>query len=185
MQRFVPIGRHRIQVVGGLEHDESDARRVAQTITALRPDTVVLATDLETWRRPDRLDPFDELLLRHVSASTERHVLWGHATTAARQVGCQVAVLHEAHHDPPRKGLKALTKLLKREGFDPSGSVQNDTARFVQHYVARVPELTLWMQETRARHAARLKAAIEARPKRVVAVMDAVHMDAVCDMMQG
>ncbi len=185
MQRFVPIGRHRIQVVGGMEHDEADARRVAQTITALRPDVVVLATDIDTWREPMRLDPFDKLMLQHLGGSSERHVLWGHASTAARQVGAQIAVLHEQHDDPPRKGMKRLHKLLKREGFDATGQHQQDVAKFVQHYVARCPELVDWMHATRARHAARLRAAIETRPRRVVAVMDAIHLDAVCDMMQS
>ncbi len=182
MQRFVPVGDHRIHVVAGMPHSRDDADHVAELVTALRPETVVLATDLTSWQ--GRNDALDAVLVPHI-ADADAQALWRAAGDAGNATRAQIAVLDRQAPGWPAKGIKQLERRLRAEGFEHGPTGSHDHARLINHYVAQIPELVTAIRERRTRHAARLRAAVEARPTRVVAVMALPDADAICDAIQA
>lgn len=182
MQRFLPVGQSRVQVLSGMQHDVQDARRVAAAIEQMRPATLVVDRAAVQWQTIGEPNDLQRVVLETLGGVPD--ALWALAHKAARQAGTRVVLLHQDAPDPPKKGIKQLRRLLKREGFERTADGRRDLQRLHAHYLART-ELWPWVEAHRDRSAARLRAALETSPTRAVALLPFPDADIVCDRVQA
>ncbi len=182
--RFVQLGRATLQVLEAAPHDPKEAAAAIATLDALRPPLLLLDRSRADWDsvRAGHLDPYNERLLGAVKATgagTRPDVLWREAKAWATRTGTRVGVIHAEGTEPPKKGLKKLDKLVKKEGFEAATS-QAAMERFVDHYVLRVPELRTWLIGRRDETAKRLWQNLAGQDVRAVVLFAAPDADAVC-----
>lgn len=186
--RFVQVGRARVQVLEAVAHDPDGARAVVRTLDALRPRLLLLDRSRDDWDgvRAGRLDPYNERLLAAVQAAgrASPDVLWREAKAWAARTGARVGVIHPTGTPPPggRRGLRALDRLLRREGFEAAGPVAA-ARRFVDLYVHRVPAVRDWLMQRRDETARRLWESLSGQDVSVVVVLAAPDADPVCDRL--
>ena len=157
MQRFLAIGRSRLQLLEGVAHDPTDAARVVAALEALRPARVHLDLSPLEWdlltTDPDSLAPFAARAFERVAqvGPAEPNALYQavRAWCARSQTphSLLLATLPEA--PPGRKGLKLLDRMVRKEGF-AAANARSAVERLHKHYVARIPQLVDWLGARRA-----------------------------------
>lgn len=181
MQRFLPVGDARLQALGCVMHDPGDAPRVAGILEGMRPEVILVDRTVEEWTGPP--DPFQTIVLENVP-DLAPNALWKAVDASARRLRLEVALLHRQAPPPPPDGIKALRRMLAKEGFDATGDVRQDVMDLHQHYVVRCGPLWQWIEQRRDASAARIRAAFETRAARGVVVIAMPDMHAVCDRVQ-
>ncbi len=184
MQRFVRIGDANVTVLSAMMHDAKEAKRVAATLTGLRPEAIMVDRSVAEWTAPNAVEPYQKMVLETLPG-LHANALWRAVAATAPTIGAELVLLHKELPGIPRAGVATLTKLLKREGFDASGDPARDLAKLHQHYVARVPEIWQAIESRRDLSAARIRATFETRPRRAVVVLAYPDADIVCDRIQA
>lgn len=186
--RFVAVGRARVQVLEAVAHDPAAAQAVVETLDALRPGLLLLDRSRDDWDsvRAGRLDPYNERLFLAVETTgrSRPDVLWREAKAWGRRTGARVGVIHPTSTPPPegRRGLKALDRLLRKEGFE-APTPTTAAVRFVDHYVHRVPEVRDWLMARRDETARLLWRNLSGQDVSAVVLLAVPDADPVCDRL--
>ncbi len=184
MQRFVRIGTANVQVLSAMMHDAKETQRVTASLTGLQPEAIIVDRSVEEWTHPSHVDLFQHVILETVPG-LQANALWRGIAATAPRLAADVVVLHEQVPDIPKRAVKKLRKIIKKEGFDATGDPSRDLANLHEFYVARVPEIWQAIEARRDRCAARLRATFETRPRRAAVVLAYPDADAVCDRIQA
>lgn len=183
--QWLAIGDARVQVLGGMMHDPKAAKRTFDAIASLRPSVVIADRSIAEWDKLDITDPLQSLVLGQVPGPWQVNALWRATADACRRIGAETVLLHRELPVVPKKGIKQLRRLLKKEGFTTSRDAAADLTNLYRHYILRVPELWQHIEERRDRTAARLRAALDVRPRDAVVVLAQPDIDEVVERIRS
>ncbi len=149
MQRFVAVGPSRLQIVGVVAHDAREVAPLLAQLQAMAPRRIEVAMTAAEWEtlrhKPSGLTPlearFYDRLVPYCPA--QPNAAWVALAGWAEAQGVPVTpILLTEPPAPPkgRKGLKALDKMIRREGFDAPGP-RAALEKLLTTYIVRLPEL--------------------------------------------
>ncbi len=149
MQRYVPIGASRLHFIPVVQHDPLSVEAITRSLQHLQPHVVELGMTIDAWDDilddPGHLDEYEALvydLLLH-RWRTEPNAVWRSTMDWASKEAVSIRPalsLPSRPYPRGRKGVKGLTRMIKREGFEAP------TPRHALHklhslYIARLPKL--------------------------------------------
>ncbi len=149
MQRFVAVGPSRLTMVGVVAHDSREVAPLLSALDTLAPGRIEVALSAGEWEtlrhKPNGLTPLEARFYDRLVplCPAQANAAWIALAGWAEANGAAVTpILLAEPPEPPkgRKGLKAVDKMIRREGFDaptPRAALE----KLLSGYMARLPDL--------------------------------------------
>lgn len=190
MQRFVPVGKSRLQFLQAPIHDLDAVEPTLRTLEQLRPSQVLLDRTEEEWdnwqRNRSHLEPFEKVVYDRLAP---HHEVMPYVVCKKVQQWCidnrtPMGLILRRHPAAPKKGLKSLRKRLQ---YDPTGQARSEytMADLYQDHVLQVPAVKEWLEARHDRAARALWGTYRDREERPACLFAFPEMDPVAQKVQS
>lgn len=189
MQRFVPVGKSRLQFIQAVIHDPRAVEPVLQQLGQLRPTQVLMDRSGDEWdgwqRDPSYLDPFEKVIYDHLATSVDvaPYVVPKAVHRWCIHNGVPMGLMLRSGEPPPRKGMKSLRK---RAVTSPTGHMRPEyiVGDLYQDAALQIPDVQEWLRERHQHMARALVKSYATRQERVACLFAYPEMDPVAQHVQ-